>query len=108
MGGLKPGTVRYIGETKFAPGEWAGVELDAALGKNDGTVGGEQYFSCPPMHGVFSRCNRLSRHQVANFLDFDLLILYFRAQWLLRPQALLDGGRAGEAIVYSNHHLGLI
>ena len=108
MGGSKPGTVRYIGETKFAPGEWAGVELDAALGKNDGTVGGEQYFSCPPMHGVFSRCNRLSRHQVANFLDFDLVILYFRAQWLLRPQALLDGGRAGEVIVYSNHHLGLI
>jgi hypothetical protein len=23
---------RYIGETKFAPGEWAGVELDESQG----------------------------------------------------------------------------
>ena len=96
VGGSKPGTVRYIGETKFAPGEWAGVELDAALGKNDGTVGGEQYFSCPPMHGVFSRCNRLSRHQVRRFFDLDSFIFSTRAPWLLRPQALHGEGKAGE------------
>lgn len=63
VGGTKQGTVKYIGDTKFAPGEWAGVELDEAQGKNDGSVGGEVYFSCPPNHGVFSRCNRLSRKQ---------------------------------------------
>ena len=95
VGGSKPGTVRYIGETKFAPGEWAGVELDAALGKNDGTVGGEQYFSCPPMHGVFSRCNRLSRHQVGYSQDLDSYIFFARAQLPLRPRALHGEGKAG-------------
>ena len=96
VGGSKPGTVRYIGETKFAPGEWAGVELDAALGKNDGTVGGEQYFSCPPMHGVFSRCNRLSRHQVECVQDLDSYIFSARAQLLLKPRALHGEEKAGE------------
>ena len=57
------GHIRYIGVTKFAPGEWVGVELEEAQGKNDGSVGGEVYFSCPPNHGVFSRINRLSRKQ---------------------------------------------
>lgn len=63
VGGTKAGHIRYIGSTKFAPGEWVGVELDEAQGKNDGSVAGEVYFSCPPNHGVFSRLNRLSRKQ---------------------------------------------
>ena len=46
---------RYIGTTNFAPGEWAGVELDQPLGKNDGSVGGDRYFTCTQNHGVFSR-----------------------------------------------------
>ena len=29
-----------------------GVELDQAIGKNDGTVGGEFYFPAKPNHGV--------------------------------------------------------
>ena len=29
--GTKTGTLRYVGPTEFAAGEWAGVELDAAL-----------------------------------------------------------------------------
>lgn len=35
------GVIRYIGETKFKTGTWAGIELDTiGLGKNDGSVDG--------------------------------------------------------------------
>lgn len=33
VGGTKPGQIAYIGETQFAPGEWAGVVLDETIGK---------------------------------------------------------------------------
>lgn len=35
------GVVRFFGKTEFAPGKWVGVELDDALGKNNGTVRGK-------------------------------------------------------------------
>ncbi len=44
VGGTKPGKIEFLGETKFAPGEWAGVVLDEAVGKNDGSVAGVSYF----------------------------------------------------------------
>lgn len=43
VNGVKVGTLRYLGTTDFAPGEWAGVELDEAIGKNDGSVAGRRY-----------------------------------------------------------------
>lgn len=61
VGGSKPGVIAYIGETQFAPGEWAGVVLDQPIGKNDGSVGGIRYFQCEPKRGVFSRLTRLTR-----------------------------------------------
>lgn len=33
VGGTKGGHISYIGETQFAPGEWAGVTLDEPIGK---------------------------------------------------------------------------
>nr|XP_022340702.1 CAP-Gly domain-containing linker protein 1-like isoform X22 [Crassostrea virginica] len=61
VSGTKPGHISYIGETKFAAGEWAGVVLDNAEGKNDGSVQGVRYFQCEPKRGVFSRISKLSR-----------------------------------------------
>ncbi|KAI9804217.1 MAG: hypothetical protein M1825_001619 [Sarcosagium campestre] len=48
-------TVRYVGSAHFANGDWIGVELGDASGKNDGSVQGETYFECAPGHGMFVR-----------------------------------------------------
>jgi len=52
----------FIGPTQFAAGEWVGVELDAAVGKNDGSVNGVRYFTCKPLHGVFAKAAKLTKH----------------------------------------------
>lgn len=50
------GTVRFLGSVHYAKGDdWVGVELDAADGKNDGTIKGTQYFVCQPKHGCMVR-----------------------------------------------------
>ena len=45
--------------TGFAPGKWVGVELDEALGKNNGVVQGKTYFNCRDNHGIFVRQQQL-------------------------------------------------
>ena len=51
----KKGTIRFIGETHFATGEWIGVELIEKDGKNDGSLGDVRYFTCQPEYGIFVR-----------------------------------------------------
>eukprot|EP00750_Incisomonas_marina_P032867 INCI9392.1.p1 GENE.INCI9392.1~~INCI9392.1.p1 ORF type:complete len:674 (+),score=142.10 INCI9392.1:208-2229(+) len=53
--GTHPGTVRFIGTVSYAKGEFVGVELDEAVGKNDGQVKGVRYFTCPKNHGLLAR-----------------------------------------------------
>ena len=59
------GTIRFLGTTHFAAGEWVGVELDGPSGKNDGAVKGQRYFSCPDKHGVFVRQSAVTKQEVA-------------------------------------------
>ncbi|XP_076027020.1 kinesin-like protein KIF13B isoform X2 [Genypterus blacodes] len=61
VGSNKSGTVRYLGPTDFAEGTWVGVELEVPAGKNDGSVGGKQYFHCNPGYGVLVKPDRVSR-----------------------------------------------
>lgn len=52
---IKHGNVAFIGETQFSSGEWIGIILDTAEGKNDGTVAGVKYFECETNMGLFVR-----------------------------------------------------
>ena len=80
--GFKMGTVKFIGDTEFAPGEWIGVALDRPqgkkmrrerekitkaiislsippIGKNNGSVKGVTYFKCKDKHGVFVQRDKI-------------------------------------------------
>uniref|UniRef100_K1QD45 CAP-Gly domain-containing linker protein 1 n=1 Tax=Magallana gigas TaxID=29159 RepID=K1QD45_MAGGI len=61
VSGTKTGTLKYIGATDFAKGDWAGVELDEKQGKNDGAVSGKRYFECGPMFGLFAPIHKVTR-----------------------------------------------
>lgn len=48
------GIVRFIGQTKFkGDAIWYGVQLEDAVGKNNGTIKGHTYFRCEPKYGIF-------------------------------------------------------
>ncbi|KAI9306592.1 hypothetical protein BJ944DRAFT_238618 [Cunninghamella echinulata] len=54
------GTLRFLGSIHKKNGTWAGIELDIpGTGKNDGSVDGLQYFSCPPKTGIFCSANKV-------------------------------------------------
>ncbi|XP_059511043.1 CAP-Gly domain-containing linker protein 1-like isoform X3 [Stegostoma tigrinum] len=61
VNGSKPGFIQFLGESQFAPGQWAGIVLDEPIGKNDGSVAGVRYFQCEPLRGIFTRPSKLSR-----------------------------------------------
>lgn len=58
----EPGTIRFLGATEFAAGEWVGVELDNVAGKNDGSLNEVRYFRCRKQgnYGVFVRPSMLN------------------------------------------------
>ncbi|KAI2549506.1 kinesin family member 13B [Homo sapiens] len=61
VGAHKTGVVRYVGPADFQEGTWVGVELDLPSGKNDGSIGGKQYFRCNPGYGLLVRPSRVRR-----------------------------------------------
>ncbi|KAM5239084.1 centrosome-associated protein 350 isoform 2-T2 [Ctenodactylus gundi] len=69
IGNVQPGTLRFKGETSFAKGFWAGVELDKPEGNNNGTYDGIVYFVCKEKHGIFAPPQKIS-HILENFHDY--------------------------------------
>ncbi|CAF3949096.1 unnamed protein product [Adineta steineri] len=57
----KSGAVAFIGPTKFADGEWIGIILDEAQGKNDGSYEGTRYFETEANRGLFCRAAKVQR-----------------------------------------------
>ncbi|CAF3626009.1 unnamed protein product [Adineta steineri] len=55
----KSGKVAYIGPTQFAEGEWIGIILDEAQGKNDGSYGDVRYFKTDANRGLFCRADKV-------------------------------------------------
>lgn len=64
VNGVHTGLVRFRGPVAFdRRNDWVGIQLDSADGKNNGVVGGVEYFRCKPKHGLFVRakaCKRLA------------------------------------------------
>ncbi|CEF65092.1 Restin homolog [Strongyloides ratti] len=55
------GKIGFYGETNFAPGIWVGIILDKDNGKNNGTIDGVKYFSCPDKYGIFMKPSQVRR-----------------------------------------------
>lgn len=53
------GIVRFKGMVSFASGYWLGIELDEAIGSNDGSVNGTRYFDSRSKHGIFVAPSRV-------------------------------------------------
>lgn len=68
------GTLRFVGPVTFDHKfpYWLGVELDEPIGKNDGSVDGHRYFTCPPSRGMFVQPSRI---EIGDFpaTDFESL-----------------------------------
>lgn len=56
------GTVRFLGTSQFAAGDWVGIELHKLIGKNDGSLHGVRYFQCEKEgnYGIFVRPSMLN------------------------------------------------
>ncbi|XP_035829127.1 CAP-Gly domain-containing linker protein 4-like [Aplysia californica] len=49
-----------MGPTEFGEGTWLGIELRKPKGKNDGSVQGKRYFTCPDNCGLLVKPSRVS------------------------------------------------
>jgi len=68
-GGAQLASVRFLGQTDFAPGLWVGVELCRPVGKNDGSVGGLRYFDALQDFGLFVKPKMCIKFDVNFVLD---------------------------------------
>ena len=74
------GKIRFIGPVEFASGVWAGIELEALTGKNDGSVNGQQYFTLKKRAKRNSDKNYGLFVRIENMLKIEKKIKNVRAQ----------------------------
>lgn len=73
--GNKYGTLQYFGPTHFAEGLWCGLELDEAVGENDGLVDDFRYFTCKNKFGLFvpaSETSIVNKSENTEYLDTSI------------------------------------
>ncbi|EGD82530.1 hypothetical protein PTSG_03181 [Salpingoeca rosetta] len=63
----RAGVLRYCGLVHFEAGEWAGIELDEAIGAHDGVMSGVRYFRCPENRGVFVPTSKVERARMLTY-----------------------------------------
>ncbi|XP_026799639.3 CAP-Gly domain-containing linker protein 1 isoform X1 [Pangasianodon hypophthalmus] len=97
VNGNKPGYVRFVGGTQFAPGQWAGIVLDEPIGKNDGSVAGVRYFQCEDLRGIFTRPSKLSRAPLPECEANGAPSSTSQASSAVIPTATADEGQAAAA-----------
>ncbi|VBB31447.1 unnamed protein product [Acanthocheilonema viteae] len=72
VSGGKCGRLRFLGNTDFKDGVWAGIELDQPAGKNDGSVQGKRYFTCKAPYGLFAAASKVVRAPEQNSAKFKI------------------------------------
>jgi len=89
LGDKRTGTVLYIGNVKFATGDWFGIALDDPfVGKNDGTVRNKRYFTCRKNKGAF-----VKRDKIVEVLPFKNGSPTLSALWSVSPKKYMVGQR---------------
>lgn len=96
-------TVQFVGFTRFAEGQWIGVEFPTACGRNDGSVDSVPYFSCPPRHGLFVKPDQVHHFSLADpRIERDAPAEHVSA-WTTMEQVMeveaIQAGRAGERVL---------
>eukprot|EP00533_Pseudo-nitzschia_delicatissima_P009329 CAMPEP_0116082544 /NCGR_PEP_ID=MMETSP0327-20121206/2787_1 /TAXON_ID=44447 /ORGANISM="Pseudo-nitzschia delicatissima, Strain B596" /LENGTH=1348 /DNA_ID=CAMNT_0003573353 /DNA_START=3974 /DNA_END=8020 /DNA_ORIENTATION=- len=70
------GVVAFLGPVDFnSDDDWVGVRLtgsSVSLGKNDGTVKGKRYFTCPAGCGIFVKASAVSKRQLSRLEELRL------------------------------------
>ena len=66
------GVIKFIGQTTFKPGWWIGIHYDEPVGKNDGSVEGKRYFTCPAKFGAFVKPAHVIMGDFPEFFDEEM------------------------------------